>query len=137
MTILQEAKLSKEASSPRLDSLREFMPPGSLVMLYDHTAAGQELKPSWRGPFGISGMGGTHGRCYTIEHVDGKPISRRFHSDQLKAFELRASYLSAGDEERLPAGRDIRAGSSQHSFACTVELRDGFRGNFRSREQRL
>ncbi|KAI1006688.1 hypothetical protein K3495_g1530 [Podosphaera aphanis] len=51
--------------------------PGDLVMLYDHRQAGKKLRPSWRGPFVITGFGGDMGKSCTIRQINGTPIPRR------------------------------------------------------------
>lgn len=89
---------------------------GASVMLYDHTTAAQKLRPSWRGPFVISGSGGDHGRSYTLRQINGTPIPCHVHIDQLKPFYLRNSYMVTGDEERLSVYQNIRGGTASHSL---------------------
>jgi len=106
----------KEYHDLRFQGRMRNFPLGSMAMLYDHTTAGQKLRPSWRGPFIVSGTGGEHGRSYRLSQINGTPIPRHFHIDQLKPFYLRNSYLVTGLEERLPAYQNLRAGTASHSL---------------------
>ncbi|RKF60317.1 hypothetical protein OnM2_052067 [Erysiphe neolycopersici] len=60
-----------------------------LVMLYDNTAAGNKLRPRWRGPSVIMGFGGDNGKSYRIRQINGKSIPRTYYGDHLKLFKPR------------------------------------------------
>ncbi|RKF54269.1 hypothetical protein OnM2_099002 [Erysiphe neolycopersici] len=36
--------------------------PGEMVMLYGHRQSGRKLRPNWRGPFVVTGFGGSMGK---------------------------------------------------------------------------
>ncbi|KAI0997594.1 hypothetical protein K3495_g10592 [Podosphaera aphanis] len=84
--------------------------PGELVMFYDHREAGKKLRPSWRGPFVITGLGGEMGISYTLRQIDGTKTPRHYYGDALKNFRLREGYLITGKEEALPIYQNIRPG---------------------------
>ncbi|KAI0994842.1 hypothetical protein K3495_g13340 [Podosphaera aphanis] len=86
--------------------------PGELVMLYDHQQARKKLRPAWRGPFVIVGLGGDMGRSYKLRQINGAPIPRHYHGDSLKTFRLREGYLITGEEEALPVFQSIRLGNA-------------------------
>jgi len=90
--------------------------PGQLVMLYDAAEAGKKLRPSWRGPFVVTGQGGDHGKSYTLKQPDGTIIKRSYHGDSLKPFKLREGYLCTGTEEAIPAYQNLRAGKSRNKL---------------------
>jgi transposase InsO family protein len=94
---------------------RKFTP-GQLVLLYDHKSAGKKLRPSWRGPFVITGYGGEHEKSYTLRQICGTPIPRTFHGDHLKRFRLREGYLVSGREQSLPVYQNIRYGRGSHKL---------------------
>jgi len=50
---------------------------GSLVMLGQR--CGGKLQPQWRGPFKISGYGGTHSLSFTLMQLNGRRIRGTFH----------------------------------------------------------
>lgn len=82
-------------------------------MLYDHRSAKKKLRPSWRGTFIVTGHGGTHSRSYTLRQIDGTPIPRTYHRDQLKLFKLREGRLVTGKELSLPTYQNIRLGRAR------------------------
>lgn len=106
----------------------KILQPGALVMLYDHTVAGQKMKPSWRGPFVVVELAGEHQRSYRLRQVNGAPIMRKFHIDQLKEFKLRMGYLTNGIEENLPVYQNLRAGQSLHSLPRALRRNSRSRG---------
>jgi hypothetical protein len=77
---------------------------------------GRQLRPSWRGPFVISGYGGEHGKSYLIRQICGTPIPRTFHGNHLKKFRLREEYLVSGREHSLPVYQNIRYGTGNHKL---------------------
>ena len=77
-------------------------------MLCDHRSSKKKLRPSWRGPFIVTGHGGTHSRSYTLRQIDGTPIPRTYHIDQPKLFKLREGRLVTGKELSLPTCQNIR-----------------------------
>lgn len=109
---------------------RQSFTPGQLVMLYDKKTAGQKLKPSWRGPFVVTGFGGDFGKSYTIRQIDGTPIPRTYHGDHLKRFRLREGYLATGDERELPVFQNIRAGSYSTRLPREARTIPGARGSY-------
>ena len=82
-------------------------------MLCDHRSSKKKLRPSWRGPFIVTGHGGTHSRSYTLRQIDGTPIPRTYHRDQLKLFKLREGRLVTGKELSLPTCQNIRLGKAR------------------------
>ena len=84
---------------------------GDLVML--HQKSPGKLEPRWRGPFRVSGPGGTHGRSFTIRQRNGRLIRGTFHRDDLKFFKERPAHLRYGDEELLPPQQTIRLRKSK------------------------
>ena len=65
---------------------------GDLVMLYQKDVG--KLQPRWRGPFRISGYGGSHGVSFTLRQLNGRGIKGTFHGDHLRTFKPRTGYLS-------------------------------------------
>ena len=90
--------------------------PGELVMLYDSRSAKKKLRPSWRGPFVVTGFGGDQHKSYTIRQICGTLIPRTFHGDHLKLFRLREGYLATGREERIPVYQNIRLGTANQKL---------------------
>ncbi|KAI0993447.1 hypothetical protein K3495_g14737, partial [Podosphaera aphanis] len=82
--------------------------PGSLVMLYDEAQAKRKLRASYRGPFVITGYGGDHKKSFILRQINGRPIYRTFHGDQLKLFRPRGGYLIPSHEETHPGYQNIR-----------------------------
>ena len=72
-------------------------------MLCDHRSSKKKLRPSWRGPFIVTGHGGTHSRSYTLRQIDGTPIPRTYHIDQPKLFKFREGRLVTGNLAYQPA----------------------------------
>ena len=68
--------------------------PGDLVMVYQ--ADKPKLEPRYRGPFIITGPGGTHGKSFRIMTLDGRRIRHFFHGDHLRLFIPRTGYLAEG-----------------------------------------
>ncbi|KHJ30086.1 hypothetical protein EV44_g5595 [Erysiphe necator] len=77
---------------------------GSMVMLYDGKSAKKQLHPSYRGPFVISGKGGSHGKLYTLKQINGTPIPGTFYGDHLKPFVPRTGHLITSNEEEITLG---------------------------------
>lgn len=65
---------------------------GSLVMLYQKDTG--KLQARWRGPFRISGYGGSHGLSFTLKQLNDRRIRGTFHGDHLKRFIPRTGYLA-------------------------------------------
>jgi hypothetical protein len=65
---------------------------GDLVMLYQERT--RKLQPRWRGPFRISGYGGSHGVSFTLIQLNGRGIKGTFHGDHLRRFVPRTGYLA-------------------------------------------
>ena len=86
--------------------------PGQMVMLYDTKSAKKKLHPAYRGPFIVTGFGGSHDRSYTLSQVNGVPIPRTYYGDHLKPFKLREGYLQTQYEEFIKSYQNIRAGRS-------------------------
>jgi hypothetical protein len=103
--------ISKQRHDLGVRSHKEYSP-GDLVMLYDHSVAGDTLKPTWRGPFVINGFGGDMKKSYLLRQIDGTPIDRHYHGDSLKPFRLREGYLVTQEEEGLPVYQNIRFGKA-------------------------
>ena len=80
---------------------------GDLVMLYQKDVG--KLQPRWRGPFRVSGYGGTHGISFTIQQLNGRGIRGVFHGDHLKTFKPRTDYLASTSDLALPEQQLIRA----------------------------
>ena len=70
---------------------------GDLAMLYQKNTG--KLQARWRGPFRVSGYGGTHGTSFTLKQLNGRGIKGTFHGDHLKTFIPRQGHLT---EEGLP-----------------------------------
>ena len=80
---------------------------GDLIMLHQKNT--KKLEPRWRGPFRISGYGGSHGVSFRLQQLNGRMIRGTFHGDHLKAFIPRKSYLSSNPSEQLyPQQQTIR-----------------------------
>ncbi|KAI1005920.1 hypothetical protein K3495_g2300 [Podosphaera aphanis] len=94
--------------------------PGELVMLFGHCQAGKKLRPSWRGPFVITGFGGDMARSYTTRQINGKKIPRHFHGESLKRFRLGEGYLVMEEEEALPVFQNIRLQKSEFKLPKSV-----------------
>ncbi|RKF77347.1 hypothetical protein GcM1_220051 [Golovinomyces cichoracearum] len=86
--------------------------PGDLVMLFGHREAGKKLRPSWRGPFVVRGLGRDMGKSHRLTQVDGTYILRHFHRNSLNPFRLKEGYLVSEKEERLPIFQNIRLGKA-------------------------
>ncbi|POS82271.1 hypothetical protein EPUL_005521, partial [Erysiphe pulchra] len=69
-------------------------------------------RPSWRGPFVVSGFGGEMGKSYILRQIEGTTIPRHYHGDSLKPFRLREGYLILKKEERIPVLQNIRLGNA-------------------------
>lgn len=95
--------------------------PADLVMLYDHQQAGKKLRPIWRGPFVVTGLGEDMGKSYSLRQVYGTPIPRSYYGDSLKRFRLREGYLVTREEEGLPVFQNTRLGRS--AFRLPKNLR--------------
>jgi hypothetical protein len=82
--------------------------PNDLVMLYQKKTG--KLEPRWRGPFRISGYGGSHGISFTLVQLNGRKIRGSFHGDHLKTFTPRTGYLLPGGPlmDILPQQQTIR-----------------------------
>ena len=78
---------------------------GDLVMLHQKNT--NKLEPRWRGPFRISGYGGSHGVSFRIQQLNGRMIRGTFHGDHIKTFVPRAGYLSDRSEQ-YPLQQTIR-----------------------------
>ena len=79
---------------------------GDLVMLYQkHTG---KLEPRWRGPFRIFDYGGSHGKSFTLQQLNGREIRGSFHGDHLKKFVPRCGYLADPTLPSLPQQQPIR-----------------------------
>ncbi len=72
-------------------------------MLYDSKSAKKTLHPSYRGPFVVTGFGGSHGRSYTLRQINGEAIPRIYYADHLKLFKFRQGHLVTGTKEQFPA----------------------------------
>ncbi|KAI0995730.1 hypothetical protein K3495_g12449 [Podosphaera aphanis] len=123
--------IARERQKARFDrgvKQRAFHP-GQLVMLYDGSLAKKKLRPSWRGPFVITGPGGDHGRSFKVRQIDGSPILRTYHGDHLKVFRLREGYLRTGEEETLPTYQNIRLGKAYHKLPKLTRHRPGVLGD--------
>ena len=79
---------------------------GDLVMLYQKDAG--KLEARWKGPFRIKEYGGTHGRSFTLQQIDGSRIRGTFHGDYLKKFVPRTGYLASPVPSSLPQHQTIR-----------------------------
>ena len=79
---------------------------GDLAMLYQKVT--KKLQPRWRGPFRISGYGGTHGRSFTLQQLNGRKVRGKFHGDHLKKFVPRSGYLATPTDPQLPQRQTIR-----------------------------
>ncbi len=79
---------------------------GDLVMLWQKDVG--KLQARWRGPFKISGHGGTHGRSFTLEQLNGRRIKGTFHGDHLKTFVPRTGYLADPNPDPVPQKQSIR-----------------------------
>ncbi|KAI0996284.1 hypothetical protein K3495_g11896 [Podosphaera aphanis] len=99
--------------------------PGDLVMLFDHREAGKKLRPSWRGPFVVVGLGGEMGKLYCLRQIEGTPIPRHYHGDALKPFGLREGYLVSKREERLLIVQNIRLGTAAFKLPKDQRTRPG------------
>lgn len=110
----------KEKHDLGVHQKREYSP-GELVMLYDHQTAGKKLRPSWRGPFVVTGYGGDMGKSYCLRQISGDPIPRHYHGDSLKPFRLREGYLVTHKELALLLTQNIRLGRS--AFKLPKDLR--------------
>lgn len=99
--------------------------PGDLVMLFDHREAGKKLRPSWRGPFVVVGLGGDMGKSYCLRQIEGTPIPRHYHGDALKPFRLREGYLVSKKEERLLIVQNIRLGTAAFKLPKDQRTRPG------------
>ncbi|KAI0995067.1 hypothetical protein K3495_g13113 [Podosphaera aphanis] len=104
---------------------------GSMVMLYDGKSAKKQLHPSYRGPFVVSGKGGSHGISYTLKQINGTPISGTFYGDHLKPFVPRTGHLVTSNEEKLAHYQNIRARRGFHKLPQRLRADritvDGFR----------
>ncbi|POS81910.1 hypothetical protein EPUL_006021, partial [Erysiphe pulchra] len=89
---------------------------GTMVMLYDGKSAKKQLHPSYRGPFIISGKGGSHGKSYTLKQINGTPIPGTFYGDHLKPFVPRTGHLITSNEEELSLHQNIRAKKGFHKL---------------------
>lgn len=89
---------------------------GSMVMLYDGKSAKKQLHPSYRGPFVISGKGGSHGKSYTLKQINGTPIPGTFYGDHLKPFVPRTGHLITSNEEEIALHQNIRAKKGFHKL---------------------
>ena len=79
---------------------------GDYVMLYQKETG--KLEARWRGPFVITGYGGTHGVSFIISQLNGRRIKGTFHGDHLKVFQPRFGYLSTPHEPVFSSVRTIR-----------------------------
>jgi len=121
------SELQKEYQKTRFDRgvrHRSFTP-GQLVMLYDKESSKKKLRPSWRGPFVITGPGGDHEKSFQIRQIDGTPIKFTYHGDHLKVFRLREGYLRTGEEESLPVYQNIRLGRAFNKLPRAVRTIPG------------
>jgi hypothetical protein len=90
----------------------EHYVPGDLLMLFDHRSAGLKLRPAWRGPFVITGLGGNKERSYTLRQIQATLIQRNYHGNSLKPFRLQEGYLVTYKEEAFPMFQNIRLGNA-------------------------
>ncbi|RKF61429.1 hypothetical protein OnM2_042034 [Erysiphe neolycopersici] len=77
---------------------------------------GSMLHPSYRGPFVISGKGGSHGKSYTLKQINGTPIPGTFYGDHLKSFVPRTGHLITSNEEEIALHQNIRAKKRFHKL---------------------
>ncbi|KAI0993777.1 hypothetical protein K3495_g14407 [Podosphaera aphanis] len=103
-------------SSPQNQVITMGTADGSMVMLYDGKSAKKQLHPSYRGPFIVSGKGGSHGKSYTLKQINGTPIPGTFYGDHLKPFVPRIGHLVTGNEEEIALHQNIRAKKGFHKL---------------------
>jgi hypothetical protein len=92
------SRLQKEIDAARYNKgvTRTVHHIDDLVMVYQKDTG--KLQPRWRGPFKISGYGGSHGASFTLRQINGRGIKGTFHGDHLKPFKPRTGYLAAADQ---------------------------------------
>ncbi len=83
-------------------------------MLYNTKSVKKKLYPLYRGPFIITGFGGSYSRSYTLRQINSEAIPRIYYGDYLKLFKLRKGYLVTGTKEQFPVYQNIRAGKGKH-----------------------
>lgn len=79
---------------------------GDLAMLYQEGAG--NLQPRWKGPFKVSGFGGSHARSFTLRQLNDRRIRGTFHGDHLKTFVPRSGYLADPSDPYLLPQQNIR-----------------------------
>ena len=77
-----------------------------LVMV--HQDKSRKLEARWRGPFRISDYGGTHGRSFRLQQLNGRKVRGTYHGDHLKPFIPRTGYLADSSTPSLPPQQTIR-----------------------------
>jgi len=71
----------------------------------------KKLEPRWRGPFRISGYGGSHGKSFEIQQQNGRKIRGAFHGNHLKTYTPRRDYLTRPSDQSvvlMPQQQTIR-----------------------------
>lgn len=79
-------------------------------MLCDHREAKKKLRPSYRGPFVVTGFGGDIGHSYTLRQIRGGVVPKHYHGDALRKFRPREGYLVNHSEAALLEYQNIRLG---------------------------
>ena len=106
LTIAHQEKTSRRYDRGIRVALHQI---GDLVMLWQNPDQVPKLGNRWRGPFQISGYGGTHGRTFTLKQLNGSKIRGTFHGDHLKTFVPRLGYLAdPATDATLPLQQTIR-----------------------------
>ena len=111
--VVQITKRQKEAMARRYDKgvkakVHEI---GSMVMLWQKNTG--KLQARWRGPFKITGYGGSHGLSFKLAQLNNRRIRGTFHGDHLKAFTPRSGYLANLSDLPLLPQQNIRHGHQQ------------------------
>ena len=68
----------------------------------------KKLEPRWRGPFQISGYGGSYRTSFRLQQLNRNSIPGTFHGDYLKTFVLRLGHLADPSDPPLPLSQTIR-----------------------------
>ena len=107
-SVVTLSRLQKEADAARYDRgiTRTIHHIDDLVMVYQKNTG--KLQPRWRGPFKISGYGGSHGVSFTLKQLNGRGIKGTFHGDHLKLFRARTDYSADTASIPLPDQQTIR-----------------------------
>lgn len=86
-----DARKEEEMERYNRGITRTYHAIGTLAMIYQKKT--NKLEPRWRGPYRITGYGGSHQHSFTLAQLNGRKIKGNFHGDHLKVFVPREGYL--------------------------------------------